>query len=47
MGYDAAGLDRHKLWAMETFEAIAIGYDAAWVALWSCLIGGGRGRLMC
>jgi len=25
---------------METFEAIAIGYDAACMALWSCLIGG-------
>jgi hypothetical protein len=41
MGYDAAGLDRLRLLTMETFEAIANGYDAAWVVLWSCLIGGG------
>jgi hypothetical protein len=32
MGYEAAGLNRHRLWAMEASEAIAIGYDAAGMA---------------
>ena len=40
MGYGAAGLDRLRLLTMETSEAIGNGYDAACMALWSCLIGG-------
>ena len=32
---------------METSKAIGNGYDAAWVALWGCSIGGGGGWLGC
>jgi hypothetical protein len=47
MGYGAAGLDRLRLLTMETSEAIGNGYDAACMALWSCLTGGGGGWLGC
>jgi hypothetical protein len=40
MGYGAAGLDRLRLLTMKTSEAIGNGYDAAWMVLCSCLIGG-------